>query len=173
MNRRHRSDLNFKQKVCKLNDCEATFNLGVWWGQTWMWLQAGQDELGGKELQPKSCQSLLARIQLLILVETYKLKIDSLLCSRSDSLLRWRSWRQRWRRWTRTRTRGSWSCRRTTTTSSTSLRSLRSDTTTSWMSQGDWLLLYLHQQLWTMRVKDLIVIYAFWHFSTQSPEWWC
>ena len=34
-------------------------------------------------------------------------------------------------------------------------------------------MLYLHQQLWTMRVKDLIVIYAFWHFSSQSPEWWC
>ena len=34
-------------------------------------------------------------------------------------------------------------------------------------------MLYLHQQLWTMRVKDLIVIYAFWHFSSQSPERWC
>ena len=34
-------------------------------------------------------------------------------------------------------------------------------------------MLYLHQQLWTMRVKDLIVIYAFWHFSRQSPERWC
>ena len=71
--------------VCKLNDCEATFNLGVWWGQTWMWLQAGQDELGGKELQPKSCQSWDARIQLLILVETYKLKLT--VCCVHDRIL--------------------------------------------------------------------------------------
>ena len=86
--------------VSKLNDSESRLNLGVWWGQTWMWLQTRQDGSWGKELQLKSlCWHALKSHTLMILSRTcgkwnFVKMFDS--CSCWHSWHSWYSWHSCW-----------------------------------------------------------------------------